>query len=170
MDLLCTAVYPLLEYIRAPFDSASFASEGIFTVLHSQKRPFEHCRQFTDTALSFSTGILNALIDLISFSGILYTIYPPLFIALLLYSVGGTAISLQLGKPLVGLNFRQEAREADFRCDSIQSNRTPGNTFTRGSKMHEAYNNITHMHIRLLAYQMNPFGNASILLRLTIRT
>ena len=73
------------------------------------------CRQFTDTALGFSTGILNALIDLISFSGILYTIYPPLFLALLVYSVGGTAISLQLGKPLVGLNFRQEAREADFR-------------------------------------------------------
>lgn len=73
------------------------------------------CRQFTDTALGFSTGILNALIDLVSFSGILYTIYPPLFLALLIYSVGGTAISLQLGKPLVGLNFRQEAREADFR-------------------------------------------------------
>lgn len=75
-------------------------------------------RQFTDTALGFSTGILNALIDLISFSGILYTIYPPLFLALLVYSVGGTAISLQLGKPLVGLNFKQEAREADFRLPS----------------------------------------------------
>ena len=82
------------------------------------------CRQFTDTALGFSTGLLNACVDLLSFSGILYTIYPPLFLALLVYSVGGTAISLQLGKPLVGLNFRQEAREADFRraepplCDS----------------------------------------------------
>ena len=73
------------------------------------------CRQFTDTALGFSTGLLNACVDLLSFSGILYTIYPPLFLALLVYSVGGTAVSLQLGKPLVGLNFRQEAREADFR-------------------------------------------------------
>lgn len=53
-----------------------------------------------------------------SFSGILYTIYPPLFVALLVYSIGGTAISLRLGKPLVGLNFRQEAREADFRSAS----------------------------------------------------
>ena len=73
------------------------------------------CRMFTETALSFSTGLLNALVDLVSFSGILYTIYPPLFVALLVYSVGGTAISLRLGKPLVGLNFAQEAREADFR-------------------------------------------------------
>ena len=70
---------------------------------------------FTDTALSFSTGLLNAFVDLVSFSGILYTIYPPLFVALLVYSVGGTAISLRLGRPLVGLNFTQEAREADFR-------------------------------------------------------
>ena len=81
-------------------------------------RPLDRCcccRQFTDTALGFSTGLLNACVDLLSFSGILYTIYPPLFLALLVYSVGGTAVSLQLGKPLVGLNFRQEAREADFR-------------------------------------------------------
>ena len=73
------------------------------------------CRMFTDTALSFSTGLLNAFVDLVSFSGILYTIYPPLFVALLIYSLGGTAISLRLGRPLVGLNFQQEAREADFR-------------------------------------------------------
>ena len=73
------------------------------------------CRAFTETALGFSTGLLNAAVDLVSFSGILYTIYPPLFGALLIYSVGGTAISLRLGSPLVGLNFRQEAREADFR-------------------------------------------------------
>ena len=88
---------------------------------------------FTETALSFSTGILNAVVDLVSFSGILYTIYPPLFLALLVYSVGGTAISLQLGKPLVSLNFLQEAKEADFRCASPPS--CPGMLQT--SKLHK---------------------------------
>lgn len=73
-------------------------------------------RQFTETALGFSMTLLNAGIDLISFSGILYSIYPPLFIALLVYSIGGTAVSIRLGKPLVGLNFQQEAKEANFRC------------------------------------------------------
>eukprot|EP00887_Chlorella_sp_A99_P002377 scaffold10.g2377.t1 len=42
-------------------------------------------------------------------------IYPPLFAALLVYSVGGTAASVAIGRPLVGLNFQQEAREANFR-------------------------------------------------------
>lgn len=60
--------------------------------------------------------VLQAGIDLISFSGILYSIYPPLFAALLIYSIGGTATSVFLGRKLVGLNFQQEAQEANFRC------------------------------------------------------
>lgn len=56
------------------------------------------CRQFTDAALGLSLTILNSLIDLVSFSGILYSIYPPLFAALLAYSVGGTLGSIALGK------------------------------------------------------------------------
>lgn len=57
-----------------------------------------HRSQFTDTALSLSLTLLNAFIDLISFSGILFSIYPPLFVALILYSLGGTAVSIALGK------------------------------------------------------------------------
>ena len=78
-------------------------------------------RQFTETALGFSMTILNAVIDLVSFSEILYSIYPPLFVALVVYSIGGTGVTLFLGRKLVGLNFQQEAQEANFRCAS-----TPG--------------------------------------------
>ncbi|CAL8470471.1 g10013 [Coccomyxa elongata] len=77
-------------------------------------------RQFTDTALGFSMTILNAGVDLISFSGILYSIYPPLFVALLIYSLGGTATSVFLGRKLVGLNFQQEAQEANFRFGLVR--------------------------------------------------
>ena len=65
--------------------------------------------------------LLNAGIDLISFSGILYSIYPPLFAALLVYSIGGTGASLYLGRSLVGLNFQQEAQEGNFRCSRCAS-------------------------------------------------
>ena len=60
--------------------------------------PAAACRQFTDAALGLSLTILNSLIDLVSFSGILYSIYPPLFAALLAYSIGGTLGSIALGK------------------------------------------------------------------------
>ncbi|KAI3431377.1 hypothetical protein D9Q98_004431 [Chlorella vulgaris] len=77
-------------------------------------------RNFTDTALTFSVVILNACVDLISFSGILYSIYPPLFGALAVYAVGGTALSVYIGRPLVGLNFQQEAQEANFRYGLVR--------------------------------------------------
>ncbi|KAF9589395.1 hypothetical protein IFM89_023671 [Coptis chinensis] len=79
------------------------------------QRIVDDLSSFTGTALSFSLTFFNAAIDLISFSNILYGIYPPLFGVLLAYSIGGTAISVYLGRGLVTLNFLQEKKEADFR-------------------------------------------------------
>jgi ABC-type uncharacterized transport system fused permease/ATPase subunit len=53
---------------------------------------------FTGTTLSFSLALFNAATELISFSNILYGIYPPLFVVLLVYYVGGTTISVFLGR------------------------------------------------------------------------
>ncbi|XP_051223811.1 ABC transporter D family member 2, chloroplastic [Lolium perenne] len=75
---------------------------------------------FTGTALAFSLTLLNAVVDLVSFSNILYGIYPPLFIVLIVYSFGGTVISVFLGKNLVNLNFMQEKKEADFRYGLVR--------------------------------------------------
>ncbi|XP_066305517.1 ABC transporter D family member 2, chloroplastic-like isoform X2 [Miscanthus floridulus] len=75
---------------------------------------------FTGTALAFSLALFNAAVDLVSFSNILYGIYPPLFIVLVVYSLGGTAISVFLGKNLVNLNFMQEKKEADFRYGLVR--------------------------------------------------
>ena len=48
--------------------------------------------------MALSLTLLNATIDLVSFSGILFSIYPPLFAALIAYSVTGTGISILVGK------------------------------------------------------------------------
>ncbi|KAF4393499.1 hypothetical protein F8388_023303 [Cannabis sativa] len=84
------------------------------------QRIVDDLSSFTGTALSFSLTIFNAVVDLISFSNILLGIYPPLFIVLLVYSVGGTAISIFLGRELVSLNFLQEKKEADFRYGLVR--------------------------------------------------
>lgn len=84
------------------------------------QRIVDDLSSFTGTALSFSLTLFNALVDLISFSNILYGIYPPLFIVLLVYSIGGTAISVFLGRGLVTLNFLQEKMEADFRYGLVR--------------------------------------------------
>lgn len=84
------------------------------------QRIVDDVNNFTNTALEFALALFNAAIDLISFSGILYGIYPPLFVVLIVYSLGGTAISVAFGKSLVGLNFVQEKREADFRYGLVR--------------------------------------------------
>ncbi|XP_030964624.1 ABC transporter D family member 2, chloroplastic [Quercus lobata] len=84
------------------------------------QRIVDDLSSFTGTALSFSLILFNSAVDLISFSNILYGIYPPLFIILLVYSIGGTALSVFLGKGLVTLNFLQEKKEADFRYGLVR--------------------------------------------------
>eukprot|EP00850_Spirogloea_muscicola_P009682 SM000055S18216 [mRNA] locus=s55:10621:14377:- [translate_table: standard] len=84
------------------------------------QRIVDDLNSFSGTALSFALAMFNAVIDLASFSGILYGIYPPLFGVLVVYSLGGTAISVALGKGLVSLNFMQEKREADFRYGLVR--------------------------------------------------
>eukprot|EP00898_Chlorokybus_atmophyticus_P002600 jgi/Chlat1/3340/Chrsp23S03775 len=87
---------------------------------YSVQRIVDDIASFTGTSLGFSLALFNAGIDLASFSSILYSIYPPLFVALILYAVGGTGISVFLGKGLVSLNFVQEKREADFRYSLVR--------------------------------------------------
>lgn len=62
------------------------------------QRLVDDLSSFTGTALSFSLTLFNAVVDLVSFSNILYGIYPPLFVVLLAYSIGGTAVSVFLGR------------------------------------------------------------------------
>ncbi|KAI3456632.1 hypothetical protein Pfo_013295 [Paulownia fortunei] len=58
------------------------------------QRIVDDLSSFTGTALAYPPTIFNATVDLISFSIILYGIYPPLFLVLLAYSLVGTAIKL----------------------------------------------------------------------------
>ncbi|OVA13940.1 ABC transporter-like [Macleaya cordata] len=84
------------------------------------QRIVDDLKEFTRRSLSFSLIILRSVLDLLSFSKILYDIYPSLFVVLVVYSVGGTAISLYLGRDLVTLNFLQEKKEADFRYGLVR--------------------------------------------------
>lgn len=69
------------------------------------QRIVDDLSSFTGTALAFSLTLFSAAVDLISFSNILYGIYPPLFAVLLAYSLGGTAISIFLGRVMFSFFF-----------------------------------------------------------------
>lgn len=79
------------------------------------QRISEDVNTFTSYSLRLVITVLTSLIDLVSFSTILWSIYPQLFGAIIVYATAGTIITALLGQPLVGLNFFQLQREADLR-------------------------------------------------------
>jgi putative ATP-binding cassette transporter len=83
------------------------------------QRIADDTRAFTTTTLSFTLIFLNSTLAAISFSGVLWTISPLLFVIALGYASLGTLMTVLLGRPLVGLNYRQSDREADFRATLI---------------------------------------------------
>ncbi|KAF5733560.1 ABC transporter family protein [Tripterygium wilfordii] len=109
--------YYMERYLK---DQTFYKIQSQSIIDNPDQRIVDDLSSFTGTALSFSLTLFNAAVDLISFSNILYGIYPPLFAVLLVYSLGGTAISVFLGKGLVALNFLQEKKEADFRYGLVR--------------------------------------------------
>jgi putative ATP-binding cassette transporter len=103
-------------------------------LLHGTDNPdqriAEDVSQFTSHTVSLSMGLLNAVVTLVSFVGILWGLSGPLSFAMgdsmvtipgfmvwmaLVYAVVGSLLTHALGRPLIALNFQQQKAEAHFR-------------------------------------------------------
>jgi putative ATP-binding cassette transporter len=83
------------------------------------QRIADDVRAFTVTTLSFTLMFMNGALAVLSFSGVLWTISPLLFGVAVGYATLGTLATIYLGRPLIGLNYRQSDQEANFRSDLI---------------------------------------------------
>ncbi len=84
------------------------------------QRITEDVRTFTDSALALLLILFNATIALVSFSGILWSITPWLFLAAVGWAACGSLAILLFGRRLVVLNGLQFRKEADFRYQLMQ--------------------------------------------------
>ncbi|MDP2020222.1 MAG: ABC transporter ATP-binding protein/permease [Hydrogenophaga sp.] len=99
------------------------------------QRISEDINQFTTYTVSLSMGLLNAVVTLASFVGILWTLsgsfafsyngsdytIPGFMVWMaVLYAAAGSVIAHYLGRPLIALNFRQQRVEADFRHHMVR--------------------------------------------------
>ena len=83
------------------------------------QRIAEDISSFTRTSLNLLLSILDSVITLISFVGVLWAISSSLSLVLIGYALFGTVVTVLLGKRLIGLNYNQLQREADFRYGLI---------------------------------------------------
>jgi len=109
------------EWMTDSFLGSYFQNRAYYEI-NSQKeidnpdqRIAEDIKSFTSTSLEFLLLILGAVIDIISFTGILWSISKGLSIGLIIYAVFGTTVMVFFGKRLIFLNFNQLSKEADFR-------------------------------------------------------
>jgi putative ATP-binding cassette transporter len=79
------------------------------------QRIAEDVKAFTATTLSFILIFLNGTFTIVAFAGVLWTISRLLFGVAVGYAALGSLLTILLGRPLVGLNYRQLDREANFR-------------------------------------------------------
>jgi vitamin B12/bleomycin/antimicrobial peptide transport system ATP-binding/permease protein len=99
------------------------------------QRIAEDLRLFTSGALSLSLGLLSSVVTLFSFVGILwslsgdlsfsilgYDVFIPAYMVwvALVYSLAGSGLAHWVGRQLIGLNFRQQRYEADFRFSLVR--------------------------------------------------
>lgn len=99
------------------------------------QRISEDIKSFTNTSLYFLLVILDSVITLIAFTVVLWSISQMLSIVLIAYTVLGTFVTAWIGKRLIGLNFNQLRREADFRYGLVHiRNNAESIAFYRGEQ------------------------------------
>ena len=85
------------------------------------QRIAEDINTFTQRSLYYLLVVIGSLLDLLAFSGVLWSISTQLVFFLIAYAIAGTAVTLLVfGKVLIGLNFYQLKREANFRFSLVR--------------------------------------------------
>lgn len=84
------------------------------------QRISEDAKNFTTTTLSFVLILINSTIQVVGFSGVLWAISPRLVAVLAGYALFGTLGAFFIGRRLIGLNYLQYEREADFRYGLVR--------------------------------------------------
>ena len=101
--------------------TANGAIEEAIEIDNPDQRIAEDVRSFTQESLTFLLVLVESVLSVIAFSGVLWGISRPLVLFLLLYALLGTLVTtVVFGKPLVRLNFEQIKKEADLRFSLVR--------------------------------------------------
>ena len=107
--LCCKLLRPFVDNLRTGIPRVSAAT------INPDARISQDVQTFTSTTLSICILLVNGILTLVAFSGVLWLISPWLFLCAVGYALAGSVGTMLLGHCLVRLNKVQLRREADFR-------------------------------------------------------
>lgn len=117
------------------FNRAFYRLRYAERVDNPDQRISEDIRSFTTGILGYLLTLINSMVTLFAFTGVLFSISWKLPVVVFLYAGAGTVLSILIGKRLVGLNFLQNQKEADFRYGLVRvRDNAESIAFFRGEK------------------------------------
>jgi vitamin B12/bleomycin/antimicrobial peptide transport system ATP-binding/permease protein len=110
------------RFLAAYFAQRHYYELNAVTAIDNpDQRIAEDINTFTQRSLYYLLLFAGAAIQLVAFSAVLWSISHGLVYFLVVYAIFGTVVTLAVfGKPLMGLNFAQLKREADFRFGMVR--------------------------------------------------
>jgi putative ATP-binding cassette transporter len=169
---------------------ARYASSDGQAPDNPDQRIQEDMQLFTDYTMTLSMGLLNAVVTLVSFVGILwglsgsfaftmggttYQVVGAMVWLAVAYCVVGTVITHFIGRPLIGTNFRQQRFEADFRHHLVRVREySEAIALDRGEKVEHGqldvrFGSVLRNYLLLIKQQKNLitftsfFGQAAVI-------
>lgn len=110
------------RFVNQYFDNrAYYELNSHLEIDNPDQRIAEDVRSFTSESLNLGLVVIESLLAIAAFGGVLFKISPHLVLFLVLYAVVGTLATVGVfGKALVRLNFAQLKKEADFRFSLVR--------------------------------------------------
>ncbi|WP_289623441.1 ABC transporter ATP-binding protein/permease, partial [Paracidovorax cattleyae] len=139
------------------------------TVDNPDQRISEDINSFTGRSTHFLLIFIGAMMQLVAFSAVLWSISQALVAFLAVYALVGTVVALYVfGAPLIRLNFWQLRREADFRFGLMRLRENAESiAFYRGeaqerAQLDRSFQAVFHNYARLIKRQrsLNLFQRA----------
>jgi len=114
---------------------AYYRLRGSESIDNPDQRISEDVRNFTLDSLGYALIVVNSVMTLVGFLGVLWSISGTLVGVALAYAIAGTFMCFVIGRRLVGLHYDKYQKEADFRYSLVRvRDNAESIAFYRGEK------------------------------------